>query len=146
METSKDFEEFFGLLNSSNVRYLVVGGYAFAIHAKPRFTGDMDIFVDSEKTNAEKIVKVLDKFGFGGVGIAIADLTRPDQAIQLGYPPLRIDLLTSISGVTFIKAWKNKVDGKYGKQRVYFIGKKDLIRNKRASGRRRDLLDLEDLE
>lgn len=146
METSKDFEEFFGLLNSSDVRYLVVGGYAFAVHAKPRFTGDMDIFVDSEKTNAEKIVKVLEKFGFGGVGINVEDLTSPDQVIQLGYPPMRIDLLTSISGVTFIQAWKNKVSGKYGEQRIYFIGKEDLIKNKKASGRRRDLLDLEDLE
>ncbi len=146
MEASKDFEKFFGLLNSNNVRYLVVGGYAFAIHAKPRFTGDMDIFIGSEKGNAEKILKVLEQFGFGGVGITIDDLTKPDQVIQLGYPPLRIDLLTSISGVTFREAYDDKVVGKYGEQTVYFIGRKDLIKNKKATGRKRDLLDLEDLQ
>ncbi len=146
MESSKDFEEFFKLLNSSNVRYLIVGGYAFAVHAKPRFTGDMDIFVDSGKDNAEKILKVLENFGFSKVGIGIEDLTSANRIIQLGYAPLRIDLLTSISGVTFLQAWKNKVGGKYGRQAVYFIGKEDLIKNKKASGRKKDLLDLEDLE
>lgn len=145
METSKDFEEFLKLLNLSNVRYLVVGGYAFAIHARPRFTGDMDIFIDSEEHNAKTVLEVLERFGLGNAGITLEDLTKPDRVIQLGYPPLRIDLLTSISGVTFLSAWDNKVVGRYGKQTVYFIGKEDLIKNKKASGRKRDLLDLEDL-
>ena len=146
MEVSKDFEEFFESLNSNKARYLVVGGYAFGIHAKPRFTGDMDIFIDSQKDNAGRILKALNEFGFGGLNVTIDDLTKPDQVIQFGYQPLRIDLLTSISGVTFSQAWNNKVVGKYGKQSVYFIGKEDLIKNKKASGRKRDLLDLEDLE
>lgn len=146
METSRDFEEFFELLNLSKVRYLIVGGYAFAVHAKPRFTGDIDIFLDPKKVNAEKVLKVLKQFGFGEVGIGIDDLTAANQIIQLGYPPLRIDLLTSISGVSFLQAWKNRVVGKYGGQSVFFIGKSDLIKNKKASGRKKDLLDLEDLQ
>lgn len=146
MELSKDFEEFFGLLNSYKARYLVVGGYAFAVHGRPRYTGDIDIFLDSSEVNARKIIRVLDEFGFGGADITVRDLTKPDRVIQLGNPPYRIDLLTSISGVTFSQAWKNRVSGKYGKQIVHFIGKADLIKNKRATGRQKDLLDLDDLE
>lgn len=146
METSRDFEEFFGLLDSNKVRYVIVGGYAFAIHARPRYTGDIDVFVDASPDNAEKVIKTLSEFGFGDVDISMGDLTRPDQVIQLGNPPLRIDILTSISGVSFAEAWKNKVSGMYGRQQVFFIGKKDLIENKKASGRKKDLLDLEDLE
>lgn len=146
MELSEDFEEFFGLLNSRRARYLVVGGYAFAVHGRPRYTGDIDIFLDSSENNARKVKKVLDEFGFGEADITVSDLTIADRVIQLGNPPFRIDLLTSISGVTFSQAWKNKVSGKYGKEIVYFIGKADLIRNKRASGRKKDLLDLDDLE
>ncbi len=146
METSRDFEEFFGLLDSNKVRYVIVGGYAFAIHARPRYTGDIDVFVDASPDNAEKVIKALSEFGFGDVDISMDDLTRPDQVIQLGNPPLRIDILTSISGVSFAEAWKNKVSGMYGRQQVFFIGKKDLIENKKASGRKKDLLDLEDLE
>jgi hypothetical protein len=146
METSKDFEEFFELLNSRKVHYVVVGGYAFAVHAKPKYTGDIDVFVDSSTANAQNLLKVLEEFGFGELGISLEDLTKADQVIQLGNPPLRIDILTSISGVSFQEAWKNKITGKYGEQAVNFIGKADLIRNKKASGRKKDMLDLEDLQ
>ena len=99
MEISKDFEEFFGLLNEHKVRYLVIGGYAVAIHARPRFTDDLDVFVDTDRSNAESVLATLKDFGFGDVGIGLDDLTKTDQVIQLGFPPVRIDLLTSISGV-----------------------------------------------
>ena len=145
MEASKDFEEFFELLNKHKVQYLVVGGYAFAIHAKPRFTSDIDIFLEAGESNGQKVLAVLKEFGFGNVGITLEDLTKPDQVIQLGQPPLRIDLLTSITDVSFAKAWRGKVKAKYGKQAVHFIGKKDLIVNKRGSGRKKDIEDLDEL-
>ena len=145
MEISKDFEEFFGLLNEHEVRYLVVGGYAVAIHARPRFTDDLDILVDAERSNAERVLAALKGFGFGNVGIELDDLTKADQVIQLGFPPFRIDLLTSISGVSFSEAWGRKLIGKYGNQTVNFIGKQDLITSKKGTGRKRDLEDVDDL-
>jgi len=145
MEISRDFEEFFALLNRHDVHYLIVGGYAFAIHARPRFTNDIDIFFDAEKSNATRLLRVLGEFGFGNTGITLDDLMKSDYVIQLGYPPFRIDLLTSISNVTFAQAWNRKVSGKYGKETVYFIGKEDFIASKKGAGRKRDLEDLEDL-
>jgi len=145
MEISKDFEEFFELLNRHRVRYLIVGGYAFAIHAKPRFTNDIDIFIDAEQSNAQNVLEVLKGFGFGEVGITLRDLLSPEQVIQLGFPPLRIDLLTSISSVAFADAWIRRVSARYGEQTVYFISKQDLIANKKGAGRKKDLEDLEEL-
>ena len=143
MEVSKDFEEFFELFNKNNVKYLVVGGYAFAIYAKPRYTNDIDIFFDANRNNAKNVLKTLNDFGFGELEISIEDLTKPNQVIQLWYPPLRIDLLTSIDGVEFLEAWERKVTCKYGQQDIQVISKLDLIRNKKASGRKKDLDDLE---
>ncbi|MDP2883653.1 MAG: hypothetical protein Q8P51_01345 [Ignavibacteria bacterium] len=145
MEISKDFEEFFELLNRHKARYLIVGGYAFAIHAKPRFTNDIDIFLDAEQSNAQNVLEALKGFGFGEVGITLRDLVSPEQVIQLGFPPLRIDLLTSISSVAFADAWARRVSAKYGEQTVYFISKQDLIANKKGAGRKKDLEDLEEL-
>lgn len=112
METiPKDFKEFIELLNANKVRYLVVGGYALAYHGQPRFTGDMDFFLSSDTENAERVLKSLTDFGFGDLDITVHDLTQKDQVIQLGYPPLRIDLLTSIDGVDFESAWEHRIDG-----------------------------------
>lgn len=146
MEVFEDFEEFFRLLNDRNVRYLVVGGYAFAIHARPRFTNDLDIWILGERDNAERLLRVLRDFGFGDLNITINDLTAPERVIQIGYPPLRIDIITTIDGVKFPEAWKRKDTGSYGKQKVNFISKEDLIRNKKATGRSIDLQDLKELE
>lgn len=145
MEVSKDFEEFFTLLNKHSVRYLVVGGYAFAIHARPRYTNDIDIWVEAEQMNASRVLDALRDFGFGDVGIGMEDLMSPEKVIQLGYPPLRIDLLTSVSGLKFAGAWERRVRANYGKQQAYFISKEDLIANKRATGRKKDLNDLDEL-
>lgn len=146
MEVNKDFEEFFELLNKYKVKYLVVGGYAYAIHVEPRFTKDLDVFIQSDQENAQKMNQVLDSFGFGSLGLSAEDFMKADQVIQLGNAPLRIDLMTSITGVNFEEAWQNKVVGKYGEQTVYFIGKDDLRRNKKAMGRKSDLEDLDSLE
>jgi hypothetical protein len=131
------------LLNKNKVKYLIVGGYAFAIYAEPRYTKDMDIFLLAEERNSERVVQTLKDFGFKSLSIKIRDLIKPGRVIQMGNPPMRIDLLTSITGVKFFDAWKNKIPGKYGKQKVWFIGKKDFIKNKKASGRKKDLQDLD---
>lgn len=146
MKLVKDFEEFIESLNKNEVKYLVVGGYAFAVHAYPRFTNDIDFFVLSTKPNVDKIISVLKEFGFDISSTSADDLLKKDKIIQLGEPPYRIDLLTSIDGVEFEDAWEKKVHGKYGEQVLYFISKEDLKRNKKASGRKKDLDDLNELE
>jgi Nucleotidyl transferase of unknown function (DUF2204) len=146
MKLVKDFEEFIELLNKNEVKYLVVGGYAFAIHAYPRFTNDIDFFVLSTKPNVDKIISILKEFGFDISSISDDDLLKKDKVVQLGEPPYRIDLLTSIDGVDFEDAWGRKIQSKYGDQVLYFISKEDLIQNKKASGRKKDLDDLNELE
>jgi len=146
MKINKDFEELFELLNKNEVDYIVVGGYAFAIHVEPRFTKDLDIFIKREAVNAKKMIDTLHDFGFGSLELTDDDFLDPDQIIQLGHPPFRVDFLTSISGVSFEEAWSNKVKGNYGSQVVNFIGKEELRKNKRAAGRKSDLEDLDRLE
>lgn len=145
MEVARDFEEFFAYCNKYSVQYLIVGGYAFALHAHPRFTGDMDVFVAPTDINAQKIIQALTDFGVPLSPLTWEDLARPGQVVQLGSPPLRIDIMTTIDGVSFEDAWLRRVESRYGDQPVYFISREDLITNKRASGRKQDLLDLESL-
>mgnify|MGYP006286190961 CR=1 FL=1 len=145
MKISQDFEEFIRLLNRNEVKYLIVGGYAFSVHARPRFTNDMDIWIDREEDNAAKVLETLKQFGFGSLDIKISDLTEPDMIIQLGNPPFRIDLLTSIDGITFQKAWNHKETGKYGEEKMNLISKNDLIKNKKACNRKKDKRDLDEL-
>ena len=146
MKINKDFEELFELLNKNSVFYIIVGGYAFAIHVEPRFTKDLDIFVKRDAENAQKIIKTLHDFGFGSLELSDEDFLDPDQVIQIGNPPFRVDFLTSISGVTFEEVWNNRIIGNYGSQKVNFIGKEELRKNKRAAGRKSDLEDLDRLE
>lgn len=142
MNPSKDFEELFALLDAHEVRFLVVGGYAFAFHAKPRYTKDLDILIDSTPDNAQRILQALDDFGFGSLGLTIEDLTTPGNIIQLGHPPSRIDFLNSLKKVSFEEAWAHRVQGYFSGQKVFYIGLEDLIRNKQAVGRPRDRDDV----
>ena len=143
---SPDFSEFITLLNKHAVKYMIVGGYAVGIHGHPRYTGDLDIWLLPDQSNAIKILEAIKEFGFGSLNIKETDLTKDDMVIQLGYPPLRIDLLTSIDGVHFNECYSNRktlnIDGLV----VDFIGYADLIKNKKASGRHQDLGDIENLE
>jgi len=143
MNVPKDYEEFFELLNLHKARYLIVGAHAVAFHGQPRFTGDIDIFVACDRKNADRLLEVVERFGFKNVGINKDDFLKPDLILQLGYPPFRIDILTNINGVIFKSAWKNRVKGTFGKHKVWYISKSDLIRNKRAVGRTQDSFDLE---
>jgi len=146
VKTSKDFEEFLKLLNVHNVRYVIVGAYAFAIHAYPRSTGDIDIFIATNEDNAQAVLNVLLQFGFESLHITKTDLMKPDMIIQLGYPPYRIDIITSIEGVSFEEVWKDKVVARYGNVDAYFIGRECLIKNKMKVGRPQDLVDVKELK
>jgi len=145
MEVQKDFKELLELFNAHKVKYLIVGGYALAYHGVPRYTGDIDIFVKPDKENALNILTALNDFGFGSVGLKEEDFESPNKVVQLGYPPVRIDIITSISGVLWDDAYEKHAEGKYGNISVYYIGREHYILNKRASGRKKDLADLEAL-
>jgi len=145
MEVQKDFREFLELLNEHEVKFIIVGGYALAFHGAPRFTGDIDVFVKSDHENAKRILNALADFGFSSLDITIDDFQDQNKVIQLGLPPVRIDLITSISGVTWEEADASKEPGLFGDVSVSYIGKKQFIFNKRASGRKKDLADLESL-
>ena len=143
MRFEKDFRDFVCLLNKHKVEYLIVGAYALGYHGVPRATLDLDVYVRPTPKNAAKIAQALEEFGF--VGVDQRDLSKPGKVIMMGRPPMRIDLLTRISGVTWETAWVNKQSGRYGEQLVFIIGKNELLANKMASGRTKDLADLEAL-
>ena len=146
MELQKDFREFIELFLSHKVEFLLVGGYALAFHGAPRFTEDIDFLVRITPENAERIEAALADFGFQSIGITKSDFLESDQVIQLGRPPHRIDLLTSISGVSWDEAWKTRQEVQFGGHTLYAISRAQLIQNKRASGRLQDLADVARLE
>ena len=143
MEVYQDLKEFIELLNGNKVEYLIVGGYASSFHSRPRYTKDIDIWVNPTKANAKRVIKALNKFGFENIDISISDLTNKDQFIQLGYAPIRIDLITGMMGLKFSAAYRNKATGTYGNiKNVKYISAEDLITNKTLSGRKQDLFDV----
>lgn len=141
-----DFKEFAALLNSNGVKYLVVGGYALAAYGHPRYTGDLDFWVGTEEENAGRVLTALAEFGFGSLGIKREDLTSPNQVIQMGFPPARIDLLTSIDGVNFAECYERRMIVEVDGLPLGFIALEDFKANKKAVGRHKDLADLEALE
>jgi hypothetical protein len=143
---NQDFKEFLQLLNENEVEYLIVGGYAVAFHGYPRYTKDIDIWVKSDKENAQRIIQSLDQFGFGSLGLKTTDFLQPDQIIQLGNPPVRIDLITILEGVNFEECFNSKVVENIDDVDVNFIDLHNLKKNKQALGRPQDVADLEHLE
>ena len=146
MALSKDWREFLELLNSRGVDYVIVGAQSLAFHARPRYTGDLDILVRPTWNNAQQLLEVLNQFGFAQACFKKTDFVEPEQMIQLGRAPSRIDLLTSISGVHTDEAFATKVSATLDGIPVFMLGIDALIRNKRAVGRPQDLADLESLE
>ena len=142
MNLDPDFNEFVASFIDSGVRFLIVGGYALAAHGLPRYTGDLDAWVWVDPENARRVVTALTTFGFGSLGLREADFETPDVVVQLGYPPLRIDVLTSIDGVNFDEAWPRRIILPIDGYDVPFIGRDDLIANKRAVGRPQDRADV----
>ena len=143
MSINQDFSDLFAELNAAGARYLLVGGYAIAVHAEPRFTKDLDIWIDPGGDNPARVHEALDRFGAPVQQFALADLQRPAMVIQLGVAPNRIDLVTSIDGVAFDDAWPSRTQTTYGDHIVPVIGLTHLIENKRASGRPQDLADVD---
>ena len=143
---NQDFREFAQSLNDSRVRYLVIGAYAVALHGHPRYTKDLDIWIEMTPDNAAAMVRALDQFGFSSLGLQSSDFLTPDQIIQLGYPPSRIDLITTPPGVDFETCYASRVIVEIDGVPVSFIGLDGLKRSKKASGRLQDLADLENLE
>jgi hypothetical protein len=132
--------------DDAGVKFLVVGAYAVGAHSRPRATGDIDIWVECSEENARRIYRALAEFGAPMLQIDERTFTEDDIIFQIGVPPVRIDILTGIDGVTFEEAWPNRIDGQIGSVTTHMIGRTDLIRNKRASGRPKDLADLQRLE
>jgi len=145
MDPQPDFKEFLTLLNNHKVEYIIVGAYALAFHGVPRNTGDIDVFIHTTPSNAEQIVEALRDFGLSSLNLTVEDFLKPGQIVQLGHPPVRIDILTSISGVTWEQADKGKAPGKYGDVAVHYLGRQEYTVNKQALGRKKDLADLEAL-
>jgi predicted nucleotidyltransferase len=143
---NQDFKEFIKSLNDHEVHYLIVGGYAVALHGHPRYTKDIDVWIWISEENAERMMAALEQFGFGSLGLQAEDFLAPDQVIQLGYPPARIDIITSLVGVDFEACYASRVQIDIGGVAVNFIDVENLRKNKRATGRLQDLADLESLE
>ena len=143
MRIERDYEELLRLLNRHEVKYCIVGAYAVAFYGKARFTKDMDVLVEPSLENGKRIVKALSDFGFENSGLTAQDFTERGSIIQLGYEPVRVDIMTSIAGVTFDEAWGNRVIGNYGDEQVFFIGLEELIKSKEMTGRKQDAVDVE---
>lgn len=146
MKLHSDLREFVALLNSHGVEYLVVGGHAVAFHGHPRFTGDIDFLIAATPPNAARVLACLAAFGFPDLGVTQDDLLQAGQIVQLGRPPNRIDLLTSISGVAFVDAWRTRIAGTLDELPVAYLDLESLLQNKRASGRPKDLADVDKLQ
>jgi hypothetical protein len=139
-----DFRDLLAELVQGGVRFLVVGAHALAAHGVPRVTGDLDILVEPSTVNAGLVMQALAAFGapLGAIDVHESDFATPEQVVQLGMPPYRIDILTTISGVSFAEAWEDRLEGELFGVSVAFLGRDSFIRNKRASGRPRDLADI----
>lgn len=140
-----DFLEFIAFLEEEKVEYLVVGGYAVGLHGFPRYTGDIDFFIAVSEENSLRILRVFERFGFGDIGITREDFLKSDHVVEIGREPRKIQVLTGIDGVLFEDCITRKVEAMIGGHLIKFIGKDDLIRNKAASGRTKDRIDLEEL-
>ena len=145
MDVPNDFRELLESFNAHRVEYLVVGAYALAFHGAPRATGDMDLFVKPDSENAERILAALEDFGLGSLDLKTEDFCAPDMVVQLGVTPVRVDLITTIDGVSWQEAWDSRAEGTIAGLPVSFISRAQFIANKRAAGRLKDLADLEAL-
>jgi hypothetical protein len=145
MVLNKDFREFVTLLNEAGVKYLIVGGYAVAYHGYPRYTGDLDIWIWIEDENVSKVLRSIHAFGFASVNLQLTDLKTPASVIQLGYPPFRIDIMTSVDGLEFEGCYARKEDIDIDGLNISFLDFNSLIENKKSTGRLQDLADVEKL-
>jgi len=146
MANNQDFEDLLRCLNDAKAKYLIVGAYAMAFYTEPRYTKDIDIWIEPSKTNGKKVYSALTKFGAPIKGLRMEDLEDPELVYQIGVAPMRIDIMMKIDGVGFDQAWKNRKRTKFGSQNVNILGIKDLIKNKKATDRPQDKIDLKYLQ
>ncbi|MCB0522228.1 MAG: nucleotidyltransferase [Lewinellaceae bacterium] len=146
MVLDSNFKEFIELLNANGVKYLVVGGFAVAFHGYPRYTKDIDFWIWADPENAERIIKAIEEFGLGSLGLQASDFLNPENIIQLGYEPNRIDLITQLEGIDFEECYEQRRQVEFEGVPLNFIDLDSLIRSKRVAGRFKDLADVEKLE
>ncbi len=142
---NQDFVDLLRAFNAHDVRYLIVGAYALGVHGRPRATGDLDVWIDATSENASRVMRALAEFGAPLADVREADFATPAIVFQMGLPPGRIDVLTQLTGLTFAEAWPDRVESTFGPMSAAFIGRDAFIRNKRATGRAKDLGDVESL-
>jgi hypothetical protein len=143
---NRDFSDMLSALSAAGAEYLIVGAHAMAAHGRPRATGDLDIWVNPRSDNARKVWSALAKFGAPMGELTLTDLSNSAVVFQMGVPPNRIDILTSIDGVEFDSAWSRRIEAAFGGQHVPVLGRNDLLINKKAAGRPKDLADAAWLE
>jgi len=143
---NQDFVDLLRAFAAHDVRFLIVGAYALGVHGRPRATGDLDVWIEATADNAAKVMRALADFGAPLADVSAADFARPGIVFQMGLPPARIDVLTDITGVSFAEAWAGRVRAPFGPVEVDVIGREAFIRNKRATGRAKDLGDVESLD
>lgn len=146
MDINPDFRDLLRDLSDAGVRYLVVGAHALIYHTEPRYTKDLDIWVEPTEANAARVWRALNRFGAPVAGVKPADFTDPNLVYQIGIEPNRIDVMMGVQGVTFKTAWRRRIRTTYGEVRVYVLSREDLVRAKRSAGRPQDLLDLDRLK
>jgi hypothetical protein len=138
-----DFVDLLRAFAGADVRFMIVGAYALAVHGRPRATGDLDIWIDATPENAPRVMQALVAFGAPLGEITEADFARPGVVYQMGVPPGRIDILTELTGLTFERAWADRIRRPFGEVEADFIDRASFLRNKRATGRLKDLSDIE---
>jgi hypothetical protein len=146
MVKNPDFSACIALFNAHSVRYLIIGGHALAVHGHPRYTKDLDIWVERSDENAAHVMAALTDFGFGSIGLTVSDFVGPDRMVQLGYEPSTIDLLTDLEGLDFDPCYARRLTVVVDALELPFIDRDSLIANKRATGRPQDLVDADVLE
>jgi hypothetical protein len=142
----EDFVDLLQAFVSHDVRFLIVGAYALGVHGRPRATGDLDVWIDATPSNADRVMQALAAFGAPLTDVTAADFARPGIVFQMGLPPVRIDVLTELTGLAFADAWPTRVRAPFGPVQVDVIGREAFIANKRATGRAKDLGDVESLD
>ena len=142
---NQDFLDLLRAFADHSVRFLIVGAYALGVHGRPRATGDLDVWVDASPENAVRVLRALKQFGAPLSQVSVEDFSRPGIVFQMGLPPYRVDILTELSGLTFADAWPSRTQAPFGPLTVDVIGRDAFIRNKRATGRAKDLGDIESL-
>ena len=145
MEVHQDYKELLKLFNGHNVEYVIVGAFTLAFYGHPRYTGDLDLLVEPDTANAERIITAIHGFGFELLNLSVDDFTLPGKIVQLGVAPVRIDIITSLTGVPWADVEQHRVKGPFGDIEVFYLGRDEFIANKKALGRHKDLADIEEL-